>query len=112
MSNVIDRGRNPLFGRVCFFQIATQSLSLTFAAGLVTLHHSLAAVDGCALSKEPMDVVASWRPPPWQSNRWGDNIDSTYDMSCPSYSAAHGYELLQDLLSQQIQNNSRLAAHC
>lgn len=60
MSNVIDRGRNPLFGRVCFFQIATQSLSLNFAAaGLVTLHHSLAAVDGCALSKEPMDVVAS-----------------------------------------------------
>jgi hypothetical protein len=60
MSNVIDRGRNPLFGRVCFFQIATQSLSLNFAAGLVTLHHSsLAAVDGCALSREPMDVVAS-----------------------------------------------------
>lgn len=59
MSIVIDRGRNPLFGRVCFFQIATQSLSLNFAAGLVTLHHYLAAVDGCALSKEPMDVVAS-----------------------------------------------------
>jgi hypothetical protein len=59
MSNVIDRGRNPLFGRVCFFQIATQSLSLTFAAGLVTPHHSLAAVDGCALSKELMNVVAS-----------------------------------------------------
>ena len=57
MSNVIDHGKNPLFERVCFFQnrdIVSAAHFCTFAAGVVTLHHALATVDGYAPSEEPM----------------------------------------------------------